>query len=116
MFWSMLSSSTSRPTSSVIDARNGARSPLSSLPAATIRSTKILMLTSWSEQSTPAELSIASVLRMTPCSAASMRPRWVMPRFPPSPTTLTRSSRPSTRMASLALSPTSALDSVLALT
>ena len=66
------------------------------------------MLTSWSEVSTPAELSIASVLRRTPASAASMRPRWVKPRLPPSPTTLQRSSRPSMRSASLARSPTSA--------
>ena len=85
------------------------------------------MLTSWSLQSTPAELSMASVLSFTPArepdaptgppaSAASMRPRWVSPRFPPSPTTFTRRSRPSMRMASLALSPTSACDSVEALT
>ena len=32
------------------------------------------MLTSWSEQSTPAELSIASVLIRPPASAYSMRP------------------------------------------
>ena len=49
------------------------------------------MLTSWSEQSTPAELSIASVLiRRTP-SANSTRPREVKPRLPPSPTTRQRS-------------------------
>ena len=70
------------------------------------------MLTSWSEQSTPAELSIASVLILPPARANSMRPRWVSPRLPPSPTTLTRSSLPSTRTASLALSPASACDSV----
>ena len=35
------------------------------------------MLTSWSEQSTPAELSIASVLIRPPRSANSMRPRCV---------------------------------------
>ena len=74
------------------------------------------MLTSWSLQSTPAELSIASVLIFPPLRANSMRPRWVSPRFPPSPTTLTRSSRPSARMASLALSPASAWVSSLALT
>ena len=45
------------------------------------------MLTSWSELSTPAELSIASVLISTPLSAASTRPSWVTPRLPPSPTT-----------------------------
>ena len=45
------------------------------------------MLTSWSELSTPAELSMASVLMRPPASAYSMRPRWVKPRLPPSPTT-----------------------------
>ena len=50
------------------------------------------MLTSWSEQSTPAELSIASVLMRPPASANSTRPRWVNPRLPPSPTTRQRSS------------------------
>ena len=74
------------------------------------------MLTSWSEQSTPAELSIASVLILPPSRANSMRPRWVSPRLPPSPTTLTRSSLPSARTASLALSPASACVSVDALT
>ena len=74
------------------------------------------MLTSWSEQSTPALLSIASVLTLPPARAYSMRPRWVRPRFPPSPTTATRSSSPSTRTASLLLSPTSACVSVDALT
>ena len=34
------------------------------------------MLTSWSLQSTPAELSMASVLTRPPLSANSMRPRW----------------------------------------
>ena len=37
------------------------------------------MLTSWSEVSTPAELSMASVLTRTPCRAASMRPSWLRP-------------------------------------
>ena len=74
------------------------------------------MFTSWSEVSTPAELSMASVLRRTPALAASIRPSWVKPRLPPSPTTRARICSPSMRMASLALSPTSALDSVEALT
>ncbi len=74
------------------------------------------MFTSWSEVSTPALLSMASVLIRPPCSANSIRPSWVRPRLPPSPTTWTRRSLPSTRMASLPLSPTSALDSVDALT
>ena len=67
------------------------------------------MLTSWSLVSTPAELSMASVFSRTPLSAASMRPSWVRPRLPPSPTTLQRNCAPVTRIASLALSPTSAL-------
>ena len=66
------------------------------------------MLTSWSEQSTPAELSMASVQMRPPARANSTRPSWVKPRLPPSPTTLQRSSAPFTRMASLARSPTSA--------
>ena len=69
------------------------------------------MFTSWSEVSTPALLSIASVLILPPWWANSIRPSWVRPRLPPSPTTFTRRSAPSTRMASLALSPTSAFDS-----
>ena len=74
------------------------------------------MLTSWSEQLTPATLSIASVLIRPPPSAYSIRPRWVKPRFPPSPTTRQRNSRPSSRTGSLALSPASALVSSVALT
>ena len=80
------------------------------------------MLTSWSEELTPATLSIASVLIRPPLpsgpplSAYSIRARWVRPRLPPSPTTLQRRSRASTRTASLALSPTSAWDSVDAFT
>ena len=74
------------------------------------------MLTSWSEQSTPAALSMASVLSSTPFNAASTRPRWVSPRLPPSTTMAQRRSTPSTRIASLARSPTSALFSVEALT
>ena len=74
------------------------------------------MLTSWSEQSTPAELSIASVLILPPARANSIRPRWVSPRLPPSPMTLARTWLPLTRTGSLAWSPTSASDSVAALT
>jgi hypothetical protein len=74
------------------------------------------MFTSWSEQSTPAELSIASVRIRPPASAYSTRPRWVKPRFPPSPTTRQRRSRPSIRRASFALSPTSTCDSEEAFT
>ena len=68
------------------------------------------MLTSWSEQLTPAELSMASVLMRPPVSAYSTRPSCVKPRLPPSATTLHRSSAPLTRMASFARSPTSACD------
>ena len=74
------------------------------------------MLTSWSLQSTPAELSIASVLIFPPLRANSIRPRCVRPRLPPSPTTLTRSSLASARIASFALSPASPWVSSLALT
>ena len=73
------------------------------------------MFTSRSEQSTPPELSIASVLIRPPASAYSMRARWVRPRLPPSPTTRHPSSRALTRRLSLALSPTSACVSELAL-
>ena len=41
-----------------------------------------------------------------------MRPRWVKPRLPPSPTTRARSSVASMRTASLLLSPASAFVSV----
>ncbi len=74
------------------------------------------MFTSWSEVSTPAELSMASVLIRPPARANSTRPRWVKPRLPPSPTTRARNWLPSARSASLALSPASRWDSVEALT
>ena len=74
------------------------------------------MFTSWSEVSTPAELSMASVLIRPPARANSILPAWVKPRFAPSPTTLHRRSRPLTRTASLALSPTSRLASLAAFT
>ncbi len=79
------------------------------------------MFTSWSEVSTPAELSMKSVLirppaPSQPCRLYSIRPRWVNPRFPPSPTQPARRSAPSTRIASLALSPASAWLSLRALT
>ena len=48
------------------------------------------MFTSWSEQSTPAELSIASVLIRPPARSNSTRPNEVTPRLPPSPITLAR--------------------------
>src|SRR5262249_45815516 len=42
------------------------------------------MLTSWSEVSTPAELSMKSVLTSPPAMAYSIRAAWVRPRLPPS--------------------------------
>ena len=79
------------------------------------------MFTSWSEVSTPAELSMKSVLIRPPSPprprrAYSIRPSWVSPRLPPSPTQWQRRSSPSTRIASLALSPASAWVSTDALT
>ncbi len=74
------------------------------------------MFTSWSEQSTPAELSMASVLMRPPASAYSTRARCVNPRLPPSATTRQRSWSASTRTASLVRSPTSASVSVVAFT
>ena len=44
-----------------------------------------------------------------PWRAYSTRPSWVKPRLPPSPMHLARRSSPLTRIASLALSPASAL-------
>ena len=52
------------------------------------------MLTSWSEVSTPAELSMKSVLILPPQVAYSMRPSWVSPRLPPSPTQRARTCAP----------------------
>ena len=80
------------------------------------------MFTSWSEVSTPAELSMKSVLIRPPLPdsppriAYSIRPSWVRPRLPPSPTARARTSEPLTRSPSLALSPTCAWLSAVALT
>ena len=52
------------------------------------------MFTSWSEQSTPAELSMASVLILPPAMRELDPAAWVRPRLPPSPTTLARRSPP----------------------
>ena len=57
-------------------------------------------MTSWSEQSTPAELSMKSALTRPPRWANSMRARCVRPRLPPSPTTRQRSWSASTRIES----------------
>ncbi len=112
----MLSARTRSATSSVIDSSRGSRSSGASSPVETAESSTILMLTSWSEQSTPAELSRASVLIRPPARSNSIRPRSVTPRLPPSPITLARTWFPSTRIASFDLSPTSAFDSVDAFT
>src|SRR5436189_88388 len=49
-----------------MEASSSLRRSASSLPSATTVSSRILMFTSWSEQSTPAELSIASVFTRHP--------------------------------------------------
>ena len=104
---SRLSSSTSAATSSVISPSSLTRACSVSRPARLAEASAILMLTSLSEQSTPAELSMKSVLiARRRRSANSMRPAWVQPRLAPSPITLARTSPPSTRSASLAGSPT----------
>ncbi len=74
------------------------------------------MFTSWSEVSTPPELSTASVFRRPPAAQYSSRPFWVRPRLPPSPSTRARTSRPFTRTRSLVRSPTSPFSSDSALT
>ena len=74
------------------------------------------MFTSWSEVSTPPELSTASVLSRPPAAQYSSRPFWVRPRLPPSPITRARTSRPFTRTRSLVRSPTWPCSSDSALT
>ena len=73
------------------------------------------MLTSWSEVSTPAELSMKSVSTSPPASANSIRAAWVRPRLPPSATTRARSCEALTRTASLDRSPHAICGSLLAL-
>jgi len=85
-------------------------------PSLIASASRILMLTSWSEVSTPAELSMKSVFIRPPSSEYSILAAWVRPRFPPSPTTRARSRVASIRTASLDRSPTSAFDSELAFT
>ena len=70
------------------------------------------MLTSWSEQSTPPELSMASVLTSPPARAYSTRAACVNPRLPPSATTRHLSSRALIRTVSFDRSPTIACDSL----
>ena len=89
-------------------AASSRASPVSS-PRRSGPLSRILRLTSWSEVSTPAELSMASVLMRPPLSAYSTRPSCVAPRLAPSPTTFARTSSPLMRTASLARSPTSRL-------
>ncbi len=114
--WASLSDSTSSATASVMSARSASRRSAASAPVAIARCRRILMFTSWSEVSTPAELSMASVLMRPPASAYSTRARWVNPRLPPSPTTRHRSSVASMRTVSLVRSPASAFVSVDAFT
>ena len=85
-------------------------------PSLIASASRILMLTSWSEVSTPAELSMKSVFIRPPPSEYSILAAWVKPRLPPSPTTRARSRVASIRTASLDRSPTSAFDSELAFT
>ena len=116
-----LSSSTRALTSSVMLVSSATRPSSSNRPARLALASAILMLTSLSEQSTPAELSMKSGLSRPPLPPApwrpnSIRPAWVQPRLPPSPITRARTSRPSTRMVSLAWSPTAAFASPVAFT
>ena len=71
---SRLSSSTISATSSVIFASRLLRFSNDSGPSRISRFSGILMFTSLSEQSTPALLSMKSVLMRPPCSANSIRP------------------------------------------
>jgi hypothetical protein len=112
MFCASLCASTCVATSSVISCRSVPRSAVDS-PAPDSR---ILMFTSWSEVSTPAELSMKSVLTSPPWRANSILAAWVSPRLPPSPITFARSCVASMRTASLDLSPASACTSRLAFT
>ena len=59
--WALLLASTSEATSSVISASSSLRSDIVMAVWSMTSLNRILMLTSWSLQSTPAELSIASV-------------------------------------------------------
>src|SRR5881227_1390827 len=100
----------------VVRHRLEERAAGASSPASTTGRRQILRFTSWSERSTPAELSMASVLMRPPASAKAIRARCVKPRFPPSATARPRSASASTRTASFAGSPTSACVSAAALT
>eukprot|EP01136_Pigoraptor_vietnamica_P013212 Opistho-1_new@53988 len=71
--WRRLSSSTRCATSSVMLASSVLRLSIFRRPSITSRLRAILMFTSLSEQSTPAELSMKSVLRRPPRSEKAMR-------------------------------------------
>ncbi len=114
--WRAESARTARVTSPVADTSSRSRSARSIAPLLMARSRPILMLTSRSEQFTPAELSTKSVLQRPPCMVNSTRAASVRPRFPPSATTRARSSVALTRIPSRALSPTAPCSCVLALT
>ena len=84
-------------------------------PRAITALSRILILTSWSEQSTRRrcrEVGVGAPARQ----AVLHPPQLVIPRLPPSPTTRQRSSVASTRRPSFDLSPTSVWFSRLALT
>ena len=116
-----LSSSTSAATSSVIAPSSLTRASSVSRPERLAEASAILMLTSLSEQSTPAELSMKSVLIRPPyLPTRSAQIQSGRPGCSPG-SRLRRSPwrgrrRPSTRSASLAGSPTVALFSVAAFT
>ncbi len=114
--WRRLSSSTISATASVISSRSALRSTGDRRFALTGCWSAILMFTSLSEQSTPAELSIKSVLIDPPLRAKAMRAACVTARLAPSPITLAPSVSASTRSRSLSGSPTAALFSAAAFT
>src|SRR5207253_40934 len=75
--WARLWARTRAATSSLTEARSALRASGESRPSSTAARRQILRFTSWSDMSTPAELSTASVLIRPPASAYSMRARLV---------------------------------------
>ena len=110
-FWSTLWARTSDATSSVISGSRALRSASASRPRVSASASRILMLTSWSLVSTPAELSMKSVLIRPPPREYSTRAAWVQPRLPPSPAQRARTCVASIRTASFVRSPASDCDS-----
>ena len=114
---SRLSSSTSAATSSVMLGRAARCAPRTSAAPPTIsRLSAILMLTSLSEQSTPAELSMKSVLMRPPAQREFDAPRLGDAQIGALADHPGADLPPLTRCASLAGSPTSALFSWRAFT